>query len=201
MAYPALHLLVAAQAAAASALGSDGVYLLGAIAPDAIHARHGTGTSRGKRETHLHARGDGIAETEAYLAAYGRTPFHLGYAVHVLTDRLWAGFYVPAYPALMLPDGHTNPVVYAPDAEWIDRALAYEDLRRTGILALLEEAVPPDDHPLLTADEIGRWRDRYIRIYHAVDRMPEGAPVHMKLPQVKAFMDQAALALRRQFML
>lgn len=197
MAYPTLHLLVAAQATSGTALAEEDAYLLGAIAPDAIHMRHGTCTSLGKRETHLLARGDGVAESEAYLAAHGRAPFHLGYAVHVRTDRLWVRFFKEAYPALILPDGHVDPAAYQPDADWIDRALAAEVLPRTSILFRLARAVPPEDHPLLSAAEIGGWRDRYVALYSAIQAMPPGAPVHMRLARVQAFMAEAARTLRQ----
>ena len=123
MAFPLLHLLVAdAYAKSRPALARDGAYYLGAIAPDAIHMRPGITKEVHKVRTHLFAKGpDGLPEVMAYWYEVGRTPFDIGYGVHVITDRLWVGYYPRRF---RLIGARPNPGGNIPARRGLDRPRA-----------------------------------------------------------------------------
>ena len=50
-------------------------------------------------------------------------------------------------------------------------------------------AVPPEDHPMLTAGELAQWRDEQFSFYEGP--CPHNAPVkHVDVKYVKAFIDR-----------
>lgn len=193
MAYPAVHLLVAARAARGiPALDMCPAYLLGAIAPDAVHVRPGVVTkSPDKRASHLHISGtDGRDAVRTYWAEMGTDPYHLGYGVHVLTDRLWVAFYPDAFPALMR-DGHTVPEVYMPDAAWMERALHWRVLRHTGIVDALVTAEEARANAYVAAREALAWRDRVLAQMAGYEGDAQGQPAAMDYGAVVAFIEEA----------
>lgn len=156
MAGPVIHLLAArAWAVGRPDLAGAPEFYLGAIAPDAIHARPGAGKAD-KQRTHL---GNHSKLNLAPMAAYARartTPFDLGYLAHLLTDSFWCAAY-HKIPGILREDGHTNAALYYREMNRCESALLDEEL-----FTLLKKAVPPEDHPLLAADEIFQWRDRVL---------------------------------------
>ncbi len=156
MAGPIIHLLTAREwAKKRPELSACTEFYLGAIAPDAIHARAGTGKDD-KLKSHLgnHGRLD-MKPIADYTRAH-TTAFDLGYLAHVLIDPYWCAAYRDI-PGLRKEDGHTNPEIYYREMNRCERALIDE-----GIFDLLRRAVPPTDHPLLTAAEISEWRGRML---------------------------------------
>lgn len=156
MAGPIIHLLAAKEwAKGRPELIECPEYFLGAIAPDAIHARAGTG-KQDKQITHL---GNHSKLDMKPIADYARarlTAFDLGYLAHILTDPYWCASY-RALPGLFKQDGHTNPAVYYREMNRCESALIDE-----GLFELLRKADPPGDHPLLTAEELDEWRGRVL---------------------------------------
>lgn len=197
MAFPLLHLLVAdAYAKGRPALERDGAYYLGAIAPDAIHMRPGITKEVHKVKTHLFAKGsDGLPEVMAYWYETGRTPFDIGYGVHVITDRLWVGYYRKVFPRLIGANGQTLAEIYQPDAAWIDRALYAGGAKARAFGPLLQSAPVPDAHPLLSGEEIDGWRRQVLALFDAVREFPRGDPAVMTLSGVQAFIPEAAARL------
>lgn len=93
------------------------------------------------------------------LADYARTrhsPFDLGYLVHLLTDPFWCASYRDI-PGLLGADGHTHSEIYYREMNRCESALIDEEL-----FALVRQAVPPADHPLLKEDEMAEWRSRVL---------------------------------------
>lgn len=193
MAYPLAHLLVAdLYAAKLPALYASGGYYLGAIAPDAIHMRAGAGVLE-KETTHLHTRGgDALKRVMAYFYAVGRTPFDIGYGVHVLTDRLWVRYYRGRHPSLLDANGRTREDLYRADAVWIDRALYAAESSHQRFLPLLEEAGGPDAHPFLARADIEGWRDTVLCRLRSEPEMPAGEPLHLTLRGVQDFLAACA---------
>lgn len=198
MAYPMVHLLVArGYAAHHPALMECPEYYLGAVAPDAVHVRPDARAHADKRAAHLGVYGkmDGLAQVRAYWQDVGRTPFDIGYGIHILTDRHWVAFYRQAFPGLINADDSTNAARYRPDAAWIDAALYRDAVRHTHIPTLLAHAQPPGAHPLLTEAELLAWRGGMLETMRDTQAMPDGAPVWMRYEAVRAYADSAGDAL------
>lgn len=167
MAFPMVHLLIADQwAQDKPELRECPAYFLGALAPDAIHMREPIKYPHDKNITHLNALPASRFDTHDLLSYWQarRSPFDLGYAIHVLTDVLWVRFYKDTYPTLIV-GGHTDNTRYYPDANRIDARLYAEHAARPRLCALLAQAAAPDDHPLLSKAEIEGWRDRVIESF------------------------------------
>lgn len=199
MAFPAVHLLIAWQAAQGTALSfAMDDYCLGTIAPDAVHMRLGVGSkSECKRQSHLMATGDGREQVGTYWQMAGLTPFTLGYGAHVLADRLWVRFYPAAFPSLMDASGHTIPALYRPDAARVDARLVRERVCGS-LLDSLRKGTPPQEHPYVTGDEVIGWRQRVLADFAAAKEEQEGAaPVHMRFADVLAFIDSAGDELHK----
>lgn len=193
MPYQMIHLQIAdALAQNHPMLLNNPEFFLGTISPDAIHARRSNTTTVEKYGTHLKPAGpDGLKEVTAYWAEQGRSPFHIGYGMHVMTDRLWTRFYPSAFPNIMRAEGGTRVDIYRPDVEWIDWTIYKRSPGAKRLLDLLRAAVPPARHPYLTSDEISRWRDDVIEWYEGEKLLAEGLPKVLTLKGTVAFMEEA----------
>lgn len=190
MPYQMMHLLIAdAYAVDKPWLSNNADFYLGIIAPDAIHMRAGNITDIDKYGTHLKPTGpDGLREVTAYWMEQTRTPFHIGYGVHVITDRLWTRHYPTAFPALMRANGSTITEIYRPDADWVDRTLQSQSPNSDRLLHLLSQAVAPPSHPLLTTAEIDQWRWHVMNEYMPPKPPAIKAPRIMNVDAIKTFM-------------
>lgn len=198
MPYQMIHLLIAnAFAENQPVLLNNPEYYLGVIAPDAIHARSDTITAREKYDTHLKPTGpDGLSEVIAYWVDQKRNPFHIGYGLHVITDRLWTRYYPFAFPSVMHESGGTRTEIYRPDAEWIDRTIYKQSPNAKHLLGLLQVAVPPVAHPYLTADEINTWRHMIIKAYSTNEALREDLPKAMTVEGTFLFIHYALEKLK-----
>lgn len=192
-----MHLLIAdAYAYDKPWLSDNAEYYLGVIAPDAIHMRSGTVTSVDKYGTHLKPTGpDGLREVVAYWMAQTRLPFHIGYGVHIITDRLWTRHYPIVFPSLMRPGGSTITEIYRPDADWIDRTLQIQSPNSIRLFKMLQQATAPPSHPLLTTNEIDQWRWHVIHEYVPPKPPAISLPVIMTMEAIHAFMAYAVSQL------
>ena len=158
MALLMVHLLVAdAWAKRHAAFSSDPEFFLGAISPDAIHVRDHDDKSH-KNEIHLQ---NWNSLHEEPLLAYWRehrTPFDVGYGIHVLTDAQWVPRYRTRLPQLILADGWLDKDRYYNETYATDFELYRSTTRLQALLELLMRARVPEDHPLLTKDELDGWR-------------------------------------------
>ncbi len=184
MAGAIIHLLAAKEwAQGRPDLTACPEFYLGAVAPDAIHARAGTGGDD-KLRTHLNNHGRLDMKPLADYARARKTPFDLGYLTHLLTDPFWCASY-HVLPGLMKSDGHTDPEIYYREMERAESALIDEE-----VFALLERAEPPADHPLLTAEELNEWRRRVL--LHPRERAAQaGENSCITVPFVRAFIVRA----------
>ena len=164
-------------------------FYLGAISPDAMHIRFHDDKSR-KDEFHL---GNWGSVHEEKVHAYWRehfTPFDVGYGVHALTDGYWVPSVKRDFPDMVDPRCDVLiPALYYNDVSQTDFRLYAESPERPLIFALLRAAVPPADHPLLTADELSQWRDEQFSFYEGP--CPHDAPVrHVDVAYVERFIDR-----------
>ena len=162
-------------------------YFYGVISPDAIHIRDGNDKSH-KNEIHLNNwgvphPGDVIDYWKAHF-----TPFDIGYGVHVLTDAQWVPRYRYMLPNILRADGLLNTDIYYNDAFVTDFRLYDRLPRLEALLKMIEGAVTPKDHPLLTEYELSRWREDTLKAYRGV--CPYHAPVRMiDAPYVESFVE------------
>jgi hypothetical protein len=70
---------------------------------------------------------------------------------------------------------------------------------RAEVWSKLAAAQPRDFWPLLTAEEIGQWRDRTLFWFEELKEEPMIEPVYITYADVEAFIDQAAHETMRTF--
>lgn len=165
MAYMMVHLLVARRwAEGHPEYRDDPDFFYGAISPDAIHVRDGNDKSH-KNEIHLNNWGTLHEQDVLDYWRARRSPFDVGYGVHVLTDAQWVPRYKQRLRGLFKPDGTLDIDFYFRENIATDFALRDETHGIDALLNLIERGHTPEDHPLLTAHEISCWREIMVRAY------------------------------------
>jgi hypothetical protein len=168
MPLPMVHLTVAVRR-----YESDGTlppaFLLGSLAPDAIHMRPGAGRED-KARTHLLAPPD-TADHAAIRDLLGRyrtadrelADFAAGYAAHLLTDRHWAEAVYRPFRRALPPtlDPVSRRELYYRETDQLDFDLYHHMPWRPRVWELLALAPARDFAGLLKAAEIGRSSDRF----------------------------------------
>jgi len=181
MAFPITHLLVAGELLAhCPRAGADAAqFMLGALAPDAVHYREGyagaamNNIGSAKKITHLCPvsderwgavtdNGGWVNNVRAWLRG-NHGPFADGYAVHVLTDihnnmTLWERFRT-LYPG-EAAKGYASD--YYRDLYEIDLRLYLAHVKDGEIERLLATAKPCEMPGLVTAGETGAIRDNIL---------------------------------------
>lgn len=190
MALTMVHLLAAEKWARGHAQYLDcPEFYLGAISPDAIHVRDHDDKSH-KDEIHLYNwRSPHPEPVIEYWRAHAE-PFDIGYGVHVLTDAQWVPRYVKRLPGLFRPNGGLNIGVYYNDCFQTDFALYRESERLRALMDMAEAARVPEDHPLLTREELDQWRHDIGAAYKR--ECPYHDPVkNIDLAYVRAFVEDS----------
>ncbi len=206
MPLPMIHLAVGVQVCQLSRQALTPAFLLGSIAPDAIHMRPGAQRDD-KTRTHLwsthNEAGDPAPIRELLTRPAEGQPgpdFLAGYAAHLLADRAWA-------EALIKPfrSGHPQDMpepalrrLYYRETDWIDLELYRRLPWRAQVWAHLAAANSPGFPPLLTAGEIGGWRDRTLRWYDQ-DQAALSTPAFITYDKVEAFIAEAAQVIAGRF--
>ncbi len=188
MALTMVHLLAAERwAQAHPEYRTSPEFYLGAISPDAIHIRDHDDKSH-KDEIHLHNwQSPHPLEVEAYWRARP-APFDIGYGVHVLTDAQWVPRYKERLKGMLLPDGRLDVRIYYRDS-WVTEFRLYRSSARLReLVALLENARVPGDHPLLTARELDEWRRLTVQTYRG-ECPKEGEPAFVTEAYVLSFVE------------
>lgn len=197
MALSMVHLLLArAWARGHEAYLECPEFYLGAISPDAMHVRFHDDKSR-KDEFHLGNWGSVHVERVHEYWRERFTPFDVGYGVHALTDGYWVPSVKADFPDMVDPARDALiPALYYNDVRQTDFRLYARSPERSRIFALLRAAAPPEDHPLLTAAELSKWRDDQFSFYEGP--CPHDAPVrHVDVAYVERFIDRMVPELDR----
>ena len=206
MPLPMVHLAVAARLVAArepTGLPESAdipEFYLGSIAPDAIHARGGTGRDD-KLDTHF-ARGHpaqfdlgalGLMLTE-HWAGGELVSFAEGYAAHVLTDHLWQTTVAAAFRQRVQREGleADRRALYYEDCDKLDFSLYDTSPWRPAVWAHLSSVTARDFPPFLTATEIEAWRDRVLGWFDKNPAMRLHDATRISASEVEAFIDLAA---------
>ena len=175
------------------------------VASYAIHMRPDT-TRADKRRTHLKdaAAPDNRDAIYRLIVDHQMQPsrdFALGYACHILADRMWTEQIARPFRALM-PDGSTIDDVaklYYQDADQIDIDLYHNQPWRADVWRQLAQACPVDFAGLLTASEIDQWRDRTFNWFIDYPPKPRTEPFYITDAMVQDFIHQAATEITAQF--
>lgn len=164
-------------------------FFLGALSPDAIHVRDHDDKSH-KDEIHLYNwRSPHPQPVIDYWHARS-APFDIGYGVHVLTDAQWVPRYAALLPGLFRADGKLDTDIYYNDCFQTDFAFYNEEPRLRALMALVAKADVPEDHPLLTRDELDQWRRDIAAAYRGACRFHD--PVkNIDAAFVRAFIDDS----------
>jgi hypothetical protein len=200
---PMVHLAVAVRLCEAWRREASPAFLLGTLAPDAIHMRPET-TREDKSRVHLHAAitKDGLlAVRRLYEALIAADPalqdLALGYAVHLLTDALWVErVFYPFRAALGLPQEEERKIYYQ-ETDEVDRLLFEGAPWRPSVWRALAAAQPADVPGLLSADEIGRWRDRTLAWFDDLPAAP-APPRYLTYARILAFVGETAAAITEE---
>lgn len=199
MPLPMVHLAVAVRICGLEGVALSPDFLLGSIAPDAIHMRTGS-SPHDKQATHFAEIPDPQHERlrELFTSSRSQTgstrDFSMGYVTHILTDQLWGNTIVVSFGKSIpseLSDQECGKLYYQ-ETDQIDIDLYRQAPWRAEVWKKLTSAQPNDFTLLLTADEITRWRDRTQVWYVDPAHDPKITPVHITRQEVDAFIGQAA---------
>ena len=183
MAYPLTHLFVANGMAKSLKVIDRADFLLGSVAPDAVHYRKSfVGASMAdigsaKKTTHLCPISDekwgSVTDNEGweryvkiFLSRQEKTPFMLGYVTHVLTDiynnkSLWHNFRT-GYP-LEAKKGYNSG--YYDDLKHIDKLLMRNREVTDDICEKLTQAKAVGLNGLVSVDEVEAIKQQLIVDY------------------------------------
>jgi hypothetical protein len=206
MPLPMVHCAIAIQLAARQKRLPSAPFLIGSIAPDAIHMRPNAGLAD-KHRTHLNEPADtpDHAHLQALLSQYA-TPeplasFTAGYVAHILADRLWAQAVFAPFRAQLPSDMDPGALrtLYYQETDQIDFNLYHHSSWQPAVWELLAAAVAPHYDPLLSASEIDQWRQRTLRWYGTLKQEPCITPTYITDAIVERFVADAVDEIAGRF--
>ena len=215
MAFPLTHLLVAQNMMKTHGLINEADFLLGSIAPDAVHFRKsfvGAGMSEiglAKKISHLCPVSDekwgSVTDNEGwitcvknFLLEQEKSPFRLGFATHVLTDiynnkTIWDRFRIN-HP-LEAKKGYKSS--YYDDLKHIDAILRDNRVVTVEICEKLEMAKPHSVGSLVSTDEVEAIKQSIIGEYGNVTQTSNFDKYHrtkfVSYDEMLIFIKEAAL--------
>lgn len=204
MPLPMVHLAVAVQMHRLEGSTPSPDFLLGSIAPDAIHMHPDAGRDD-KQRVHLSEIHDPHHErARLLLAQYGSDGssamgFAEGYVAHILTDHLWVETVIDSFCKSIPPHLSTQEQrsLYYLETDQIDFDLYHQMPWRLEVWSKLAAAQPRDFASLVTAEEVRQWRDRTLIWSEELKQEPMIEPVHITGADVQVFVDQAAEGVMR----
>lgn len=192
MPWPMVHFAIAEKVRMSNA---NPQFLLGSIAPDAIHMR-GKVTRTEKGYTHFVVDGkwptaDIIKQNcLAYLGESHSVEwkeFILGYFAHIYTDSRWIETIYADFERMDQGEPQTQRKRYNSEMSQIEFALLRSEAWVQGALVKLKQANAFRIDPLLTQDEVSRYRDSKIEWLSRKENEPNIQPNHFTVERVKAF--------------
>ena len=195
MPLPMVHLAVAMRLCSSRGIAPSPAFLLGSIAPDAIHMRDAI-QSEDKHFVHLRkARNrEDLRRIHGVLKSYrSQGPemkdFAEGYVVHILTDLAWTSTVYETFCS-SLPEGMTpeeQRALYYQESDQIDFNLYATAPWRSEAWELLHIACPINFDTLLTAEEIRGWQQRVLRWFDEIKEEPKIRPRYITDAMVQQF--------------
>ena len=206
MPLPMVHLAIAVQMHRLGGRTLCQDFLLGSIAPDAIHMRPNARYSD-KLHVHLSEKSDHrYDEARRLLTQYNSTDFLSigftgGYVAHLLTDFLWRDSVVEAFykrvPQNLSPE--ETRALYYKETDQIDFNLYNQMPWRKDVWSLLAVTQPKDFTSLLTSAEIKQWRDRVLKWFDEFKQEPMSEPIHITYEETLDFINQSAEEITKVF--
>jgi hypothetical protein len=206
MPLPMVHLSVAVALSEKAGYFPSADFLLGSLAPDAIHMRPHS-VKLDKEHVHLIDLGASPQDLlQLFRSNYGLHEsqpdgFSGGYLAHLLTDRLWWQTIITPFRTKFPPDFPEPDFrkLYYRDTDRIDLDLYRLASWRPQAWSSLESASAADFPPFLTAAEIMQWRDRTLRWFDDPAHTALGQPVYLTLLDTQTFIVQAVNEIARLF--
>lgn len=206
MPLPMVHFAVAVQLGERSGQFPSAEFLLGSIAPDAIHMRPQI-QYVAKLITHLLQPADtpDHAHVRDLLNQYADMPapypvFTAGYVAHLLTDRFWTRTIgEPVFARLADIDEASRRSLYYRETDQIDCNLYHHMPWQQEVWSRLQHYAAPDFSPLLSSSEIDLWRERTLRWFEDPAHEPHITPQYLTDRLVADFILQAAQYVEKQF--
>ncbi|MCY0875759.1 MAG: zinc dependent phospholipase C family protein [Firmicutes bacterium] len=211
MPLPMVHLAVAVKLYEQKNRQIDPEFLLGSLAPDAIHARPGT-TRADKDRTHFFFTGDPAVfenQIDTFVAKQVvacdnpvERAFAAGYATHVLTDRVWAMTVFTRFrrAADAVMDKEARRLLYYRETEKVDFQLYRNEPWRVPVWEGLQIAEPLAVANLLTAEEVRAWQMHTLRWFEQ-NSEPVEEPQYITEAIVNDFIGRATHAVIEQWRL
>ncbi len=203
---PMVHLAIAVRINELMERSASPDFLLGSIAPDAIHERPNS-VSGDKRRVHVSETPDPhhkrVRQLLEHHGAKGSSAmgFAEGYAAHILTDDLWVETVMESFrksvPPQLSPKEQLS--LYYLETDQLDFNLYHRAPWKAEVWSKLAETQPGDFASLLTAEEITGWRDKTLKWFDELFQEPKIVPVHITDAMVQIFIEQAAKAIARTF--
>jgi hypothetical protein len=202
MPLPMVHLAIAVRLAGSGFSGRMPEFLLGSLAPDAIHARPGEEPAD-KDASHLRS-GESLPDPvriqtllkDCRSKAEPLPSFAAGYAAHLIADRLWV---TTIYADFKRNLSHLDPEalrnLYYLETDQVDFDLYRRVEWRPTAWDLLARASSPDFSPLLSADEIDRWREHTLHWFDELKQEPGIVPQYITDDLVHDFIERAVEAV------
>jgi len=209
MPYAMIHLRTAMQVVYALPALHTADFLLGNLAPDAVHVRAGHLPRGTKQSAHLSLSSASyftlepqeIAAHQARVLEMLREnrdtaafSFRLGYGVHVLTDLYWAKWVYKPYIRTYLRDPAPERSVmdaYRADAALADCLLFAKD--GEACFAAAESGQDFGLPPWVQPGEATLWRENRLAFLRSAE--PEGALRYLPLSMLEEFTTNAAAAV------
>jgi len=201
---PMVHLAVAVEMHKPEKSFPSPDFLLGSIAPDAIHMRPGTG-KEDKLLVHLLEQADPCRQRARQLLAYYATEkyeareFAKGYVCHLLTDDLWYRTVIEPFFKCVPQElsGEQRRSLYYQETDQLDFDLYHQAPWRQEVWSGLAAAKPIDFAGLLTAEEIGHWQHRTLIWFEELKQEPMIKPVYITTLVVHTFIDKAVAEIAK----
>lgn len=206
MPLPMVHLAVAVKLADNHDQFPSSAFLLGSIAPDAIHMRENA-PAGSKKVSHLMPDDDlDHANIRAMLTNYLSQPmplpaFALGYAAHLLTDRLWNALLDVALWNTVLRDMDLDAQrkLYYTETDQLDFNLYHREAWRPAVWSALQTAPSVDFPPWLNAAEIDGWNTRTLHWFEDGTKEPHITPTYITDDWLHNFIAQSTTDIETYF--
>jgi hypothetical protein len=227
MPLPMVHIAIAVKMYEVEGMQPPPSFLLGSIAPDAIHMREGAGREQ-KQQTHFHLESadqqfiqrvrkyyqkyavkaaneevrDTINQKHATEAANEEArDFIKGYAAHVLADFLWYHSVSSDFRNSVPPTIYREEgrTLYYRETDQVDFNLYHKEEWRSRMWELLGSSPAIEAPQLLTAGEIDGWRDRTLRWFTELSKEPNVEPLYITETKVRSYIDSASERIAEYF--
>ena len=203
MPLPMVHLGVADRYFAGSPVPDP--FVLGSVAPDAIHMRKGT-DREDKLRTHFGGKETTPDQLERHYAQWiGRSPseewmlYVRGYFAHILTDYLWGLRVYADFKDQAQQNGIPESEIktgYYIDTDGVDFALYEASVWKKDLWESLVRVPACAMDPLLSEQEIDAWRTRTTHWFEDASNKPANPPRFITREIVEVFIEQAGGEIR-----